>query len=107
MAALYELTSLGADACRSDPSAACRYWHLKRRALAGELLSEDELRFVGLTEEGSDRGGWQNAATHLELLYRDHDDGREEMSTEDSALLSALMAIETVDLGRERLDIIG
>jgi hypothetical protein len=107
VAALYEITPLSVDACRSDPSASCVYWHTKLRALAGELLSEDELRFVGLVQECPDRGGWQNAASHLELLYRQHDHDRDELSTEDSAVLSALMAIETVDLSQERLEFLG
>ena len=38
----------------------------------------------------------KNAATHLELLYADHD--RDEISNEDSAMLVALMSIENVEI---------
>jgi hypothetical protein len=93
---MYDLVSLGPDACLSDTSAACRYWHLKCRVLRGANVTPDELRFVGFAQECPDRGGWRNAATSLGILY--HDD-REELSSEDSAMLSALMSIDDVTQG--------
>lgn len=91
---MYDITPLGVDACRWDRSAICTYWHTKCRAMAGEALVTEELRFVGFAEERPrSRGGWKNAATNLEVLYRgDHD--RDELSSEDSAMLSALMAVD-------------
>jgi hypothetical protein len=41
---------LAPDACRSDPSAPCAYWHLKFHALNGgrDKLSQRDLEFVGV-----------------------------------------------------------
>jgi hypothetical protein len=103
---MYDLVSLCPDACQWDSSASCLYWHLKRRAMAGADLTDEELRFVGFAEERPpSRGGWKDASRHLELLYGDHD--RDGLSSEDSAMLSALMSIDTVDLSQERLDFLG
>jgi hypothetical protein len=89
---MYDLVSLGPDACQWDSSASCLYWHTKRRAMAGAALTDEELRFVGFAEECPDRGGWQDASRHLEILYADHD--RDELSAEDAETLHALMAID-------------
>jgi hypothetical protein len=95
---MYDLVSLGPDACQWDSSAACTYWHLKRRAMAGEALTAEELRFVGFSEESVSRrrDGWQDASRHLEVIYRHRD--RDELSAEDSAMLSALMSVDNVEL---------
>jgi hypothetical protein len=48
------------DACRSDPSAPCRYYHLLLRALNGERdrLSARELEFVGILPPRRRGDGW-------------------------------------------------
>lgn len=42
--------ALGPDRCRGDRCAPCSYYHLKKRALAGESLTEAEREFVGFTQ---------------------------------------------------------
>jgi hypothetical protein len=48
------------------------------------------------------RDGWQDAATNLGVIYFHGD--RYELSPEDSTMFAALMAVENVDLNRERLE---
>lgn len=60
--------------------------------MAGELLPDLELRYIGFTEERPSRDGWKDASRNLELLYRDHD------RDEDTQMLVALMSIENVEL---------
>jgi hypothetical protein len=94
---MYEITPLGVDDCRLDRSAVCVYWHTKRRAMAGEVLTAEELRFVGFADERPRvRDGWHDASTNLGLIYF-HDD-REELSSDDSAMLSALMSVDNAEL---------
>ncbi len=100
---MYDLTPLGFDACRSDASASCVYWHTKKRAMAGATLTPEQLQFVGFDEQPKPRDGWKSAATNLEVIYHD----RDELSSEDSETLAALMAIESVELNRERLEFLG
>jgi hypothetical protein len=72
---------------------------MKRRVFRGEDVSFEEARFVGFAEERPrSRNGWQNAATHLDLLYRDHDHDRDELSSEDAAMLASLMSIDNAEL---------
>ncbi len=106
VAGMYEITPLGVDSRRRHTSAPCTYWHTKCRAMAGEPLSEDEFRFVGFTEERPrSRDGWKHASSNLEVIF--HHDDRNELSSEDSAMLAALMAVERVDLNRDRLGFLG
>jgi hypothetical protein len=58
-------------------------------------VERDELRFVGFTEEGSRSGdGWRHVSSNLEILYH-HD--RDELSSEDLAMLSALMSLDNAE----------
>jgi len=54
------LEPLAPDACRSDPSAPCAYWHTKLHALNGgrDKLSERELEFVGVDTWPINTPGW-------------------------------------------------
>ena len=86
------LEPLAPDACRSDPSAPCVYWHLKLHALKGgrDKLSPRELEFVGVNTGPISTPGW-HAPTGLFLeLFSD----LPELSAEVSATLHALMDIE-------------
>jgi hypothetical protein len=97
VATMFDLRALGSDACRWDSSASCRYWHMKCRAMAGEALTAEELRFVGFTEERPRvRDGWQDAATNLGVIYFHGD--RYELSPEDSTMFAALMSVDNVEL---------
>jgi hypothetical protein len=83
------LPSFGFDLC---------YGHTKKLALNGSRssLTAEELEFVGVVsrrQEGS--GGWRQPSTLPAHL------------SPDSAMLQALMSIEAVDLGRDRLRFLG
>jgi hypothetical protein len=56
------LESLAPDACRSDPSAPCFYWHLKLHALNGgrDKLAQRELTFVGVDTWPIVTPGWRS-----------------------------------------------
>ena len=86
---------LAPDACRSDPSAPCWYWHTKLHALNGGRgkMSQRDLEFVGVgsTPRGSS-GGWRNPAG----LYLD------EWDAEVDPVLKALAL-----LGQSRLAFLG
>ena len=87
------LEPLAPDACRSDPSAPCAYWHTKLHALNGgrDKLSERELEFVGVDTWPINTPGWhQPTALYLDLLMGD----LPELSAEESAVLHSLMDIE-------------
>jgi hypothetical protein len=96
---------LAPDACRSDPSPPCAYWHTKLHALNGgrDKLTRRDLAFVGVETWPINTPGW-HAPTGLFLdLWSD----LPELSGEVSAGLHALMAISTVDVNRERLEFLG
>jgi hypothetical protein len=83
---------LAPDACRSDPSAPCAYWHTKLHALNGgrDKLSRRDLDFVGVDTWPINTPGW-HAPTGLFLdLWSD----LPELSAEDSAVLRSMMDIE-------------
>jgi len=86
---------LALDACRSDPSAPCHYWHLKVRALNGgrDTLSRDELTFVGVDTWPITTPGWRSPAG----LYLDDPLEGFGFSAEDSAALHALMPVGSRD----------
>jgi hypothetical protein len=84
------LEPLAPDACRSDPSAPCHYWHLKLRALNGgrDKLSRWELDFVGVDVGPIHTpGGWQTP----NLPSTDVWDLGADLSEEQSAVLHRLM----------------
>jgi hypothetical protein len=85
---------LGPDACRSDPSAPCLYWHLKLHALNGGRgkLSQRDLDFVGVGVTPPLRDGWRSPAG----LYVD------EFDDEVDPVLKALAR-----LGGSRLEFLG
>jgi hypothetical protein len=75
---------------------------LKVRALRGEDLSSEEADFVGMRPNGhKPSGGWHHPG---DLGSYELDDT---LSAEDSVTLSALMAIDSVDLNRDRLEFLG
>lgn len=84
-----DLSAFGLRAC---------YSCLKSRFHSGDLTDE-ELDFIGMRPNGhGPSDGWREptALTHLYEL--------DTLSPEDSVTLSALMAIDSVDLNRERLE---
>jgi hypothetical protein len=88
--AAHQIPAFGLSAC---------YFELKVRARRGEKCSDEELAFVGMEPNGHEpTGGW-HVPDGLDLY--ELDDG---LSPEDSSMLTALMAIDSVDLNRERLD---
>ena len=107
MPSLDALDPLGPDACRSDPSAPCAYWHLKLHALNGgrDKLSERELKCVGVgvSVRTDTSNGWHQP----DALFVDDFLAGFELSAEDSEVLHGLMAISTVDVNRDRLEFLG
>jgi hypothetical protein len=92
------IDALGPDRCRDDRCAPCAYWHLKLHALNGgrATLSAEELEFVGVVSRRRDvSGGWRQPSTLPASL------------SPDGAMLQALMSIEAVDLGCDRLRFLG
>jgi hypothetical protein len=81
----------GPDACRSDPSAPCLYWHLKLHALNGgrDKLSQRNLEFVGVDTWPINTPGWRSP---IGLYLDDPLDGL--LSPEQIALLRSVMDIE-------------
>ena len=80
---------LAPDACRSDPSAPCHYWHLKLHARnGGRDKSQRDLTFVGVTPRSMP--GWWRSPVGLYL-----DDPLEGfgLSAEDSAALHAILSV--------------
>jgi hypothetical protein len=94
------LDPLGPDACRSDPSAPCAYWHLKLHALNGgrDKLSHRDLEFVGVDTSPIVTPGWRSPTG----LYLDGPLEGFGLSAEHSAALHAIMPV-----GRERLEFLG
>ena len=62
MPSLDAIDPLAPDACRSDPSAPCHYFHLKLRALNGDRdeLSDRERAFVGVDAWPINTPGWRS-----------------------------------------------
>ena len=92
---------LAPDACRSDPSAPCFYWHLKIQALNGgrDKLSEPDLTFVGVDTWPIVTAGWRSPTG---LYLNDPLEGFG-LSPEDSAALNAIISVGS----RERLEFLG
>ena len=92
------LEPLAPDACRSDPSAPCFYWHTKIHALNGgrDKLSERELTFVGVDTWPIVTPG----CARRRGLYLDDSLEAFGLTGEDSAALHAIMSIDS----RERLE---
>jgi hypothetical protein len=95
------LEPLAPNACRSDPSAPCFYWHTKVEALNGgrDKLSERERAFIGVEV-------WP--IKHAGLGFADGAvPGRSprglRASAEDSAALHAIMSLGS----QERLEFLG
>jgi hypothetical protein len=91
------LEPLAPDACHSDPSAPCFYWHTKLHALNGgrDKLSERERAFVGVDTWPIVTPGWRSPTG----LYLDDPLEGFGLSAEDSAALHAIMMVGS----RERL----
>ena len=81
------LEPLAPDACRSDRSASCAYWHTKTRALGGKHLSQELLDFVGFYSTRSSTDGWR----YPTLV--DQYESASVLFAEDSAMLSQLMNV--------------
>jgi hypothetical protein len=83
---------LAPDACRSDPSAPCLYWHTKLHALNGgrDKLSLRDREFVGVDTWPINTPGWRSPAG---LFLDDPLDGFG-LSIEQIALLRSVMDIE-------------
>jgi hypothetical protein len=83
---------LAPDACRSDPSAPCAYWHLKLHALNGgrDKLSGRELAFVGVDTWPLNTPGWSSPTA----LYQDDPLDGFGLAPEQVALLRSVMDIE-------------
>ena len=98
------LEPLAPDACRSDPSAPCHYFHLKLRALNGgrDKLSDRELEFVGVDTWTINTPGWHSPAG----LYLDDDLEGVGISAEVSVALHAIMAISS-GVNQEPLEFLG
>jgi hypothetical protein len=68
------------------------YWDLKIRAWRGEPLSPEALAFIGIDEHPRrPSNGWRSPGGPV------YEDDREELSAEDSAMLSALMNVPRQD----------
>src|SRR4029450_9586335 len=80
------LEPLAPDACRSDPSAPCRYWHT--RPGAREKLSDRERQFVGVDTWPINTPGRASPTG----LYLDDPLEGFGLSAEDSPALHAIMA---------------
>jgi hypothetical protein len=95
------LEPLAPDACRSDPSAPCFYWHTKLHALNGgrDTLSERDLTFVGVDVWPITTPGWRSPVG----LYLDDPLEGFGLSAEDSAALHAIMMVGS----QERLEFLG
>jgi hypothetical protein len=95
------LEPLAPDACRSNPSAPCGYWHLKLHALNGgrDKLSERDLTFVGADTWPIVTPGWRSPVG----LYLDDPLEGFGLSAEDSAALHAIMSAGS----QERLSFLG
>jgi hypothetical protein len=93
---------LAPDACRSDPSAPCLYWHLKLRALNGERdrLPQRDLEFVGVgvSRRRDTWDGWHQPG-EIEVLWAS--DGVEEAATFDPVLWALTR------VGQSRLEFLG
>ena len=85
------LAPLAPDACRSDPSEPCFYWHTKVEALNGgrEKLPERERAFVGVDAWPINTPGWRSPTG----LYLDDPLEGFGLSAEDSAALQSLMSV--------------
>jgi hypothetical protein len=94
------LEPLAPDACRSDPSAPCFYWHTKLHALNGgrDTLSERDLTFVGV-DVWPITTLWRSPVG----LYLDDPLEGFGLSAEDSAALHAIMMVGS----QERLEFLG
>jgi hypothetical protein len=92
---------LAPDACRSDPSVPCAYWHTKLHALNSgrDKLSQRDLDFVGVGVWPINTPGW---ASPTGLYLNDPLEGFG-LSAEDSAALHAILAVGS----RERLEFPG
>lgn len=87
------------DACLSDPSAPCFYWHLKLAALNGhrDRLSAEQLEFVGVVSRRRDTsGGWHQPNEIGLLASVDEQDADPELTP----ILQALV-------NRDRLEFLG
>jgi hypothetical protein len=94
---------LAPDACRSDHSASCWYWHLKIEALNGgrDALSPEELAFVGIFPPRPD-DGWHAISDLPALASADANDVQG--SETDAAILRAMQAL---GMPQERLAFLG
>ena len=97
------LEPLAPDACRSDPSAPCHYWHLKLDALNGgwAKLTDEERAFVGVevNEHAGPRDGWRSQIA----LVIDRLGGQ--MPSADLRMLERLAGMDTPP--QERLEFLG
>jgi hypothetical protein len=98
---------LAPDACRSDPSAPCFYWHTKLQALNGGWgkLTPEERRFVGVEVNEHVRppaaaaSGWRSPlAIAIDKLGAS-------VTPAEVAMLERLMGQDTPP--RDRLDFLG
>ena len=81
-----DLEPLAPDACEIEPgSAACTYWHIKKRAMRGGVLSRREAEFVGLIETPAPTGGWR---------YPNLTDAVADRPDSDARLLQHLMSVD-------------
>jgi hypothetical protein len=92
------LEPLGPDACATgDRHAACRYHHVKSRALSGYELAPEDAAWVGVGvgPNPPPGGGWRYP------VFGGPAD-RDEISAEDRATLRSLMAIGDVSASMSR-----
>ena len=89
------------DACRTDRSAPCRYWHTKCKALNGgrSKLSERDLALVGVDLPVQRRGGGWYQPGEISLFASAY-----ELDAEPDALLQALVSVGST---QARLDFLG
>ena len=85
------LEPLAPDACRSDPSAPCFYWHTKLHALNGgrDKLTPEQLTFVGVDVWPVITPGWRSPVG----LYLDDPLEDFGLSPETSAALHAIVSV--------------